>query len=206
MGAHQSASTRCPPTPCGRHGQTRSAVTRQMFSEPDGSPLGPADQLGEPSNLFVSHCRENVVFRQARNPGKPRNTVHCNDCTVRPGSGSTAQVERTIWSQRARAILIRLGDDNADCFVSPARSNQRKMGLGCTSGRQRTPCIGPSCRSCIYSKSRLPRGRRTSKLEKPDHISEPGRALLSKRSSKSSEQMCAFELPPSRHNTAALRP
>jgi hypothetical protein len=116
----------------GKHGR---AVTRQMFSEPDGSPLGPADQLGEPPNLFVSHCRENVVFRQARNPGKPRNTVHCNDCTVRPGSGSAAQVARTIWSQRARAILIRLGDDNADCFVSPARSNQRKMGLGCTSDR-----------------------------------------------------------------------
>jgi hypothetical protein len=111
------------------------AVTRQMLSEPDGSPLGPADQLGEPPNLFVSHFREIVVFRQARNLGKLHNTVHCIDCTVRPGSGSAAQVARTIWSQRARAILIRLGDDNADCFVSAARSNQRKMGLGCTSDR-----------------------------------------------------------------------
>ena len=57
----------------GKHGR---AVTRQMFSEPDGSPLGPADQLGEPPNLFVSHFREIVVFRQARNLGKLHNTVH----------------------------------------------------------------------------------------------------------------------------------
>ena len=34
----------------------------------------------------LSHCREIVVFRQARNPGKLRNTVHCNHCTVRPAA------------------------------------------------------------------------------------------------------------------------
>ena len=87
-----------------------------------------AKVLHRVSNHFVSHCREIVVFRQARNPGKLRNTVHCNDCTVRPGSGSAAQVARTIWSQRARAILIRLGDNNADCSVSPMPSYQRNMG------------------------------------------------------------------------------
>ena len=38
-------------------------------------------------------------------------------------------------------------------------------------------------------------------------MSEPGRALLLKRypSSKSSKPMCTLELPPSGHNTAALR-
>jgi hypothetical protein len=43
-------------------------------------------------NHFVSHCREIVLSRQVRNPGKLRNTVHCNYCTVRPGSASAAQV------------------------------------------------------------------------------------------------------------------
>jgi hypothetical protein len=33
-----------------------------------------------------------------------------------------------VRSQQARAIFIRLGDNNADCFVSPARSHQRNMG------------------------------------------------------------------------------
>ena len=33
---------------------------------------------------------------------------------------------RTIWSQRAPAILIRHGDNNADRFVSPAPSDQGK--------------------------------------------------------------------------------
>jgi hypothetical protein len=39
-------------------------------------------------------------------------------------------------------------------------------------------------------------------------MSEPERALLLKQypSSKSSKPMCALELPPSRHNTPALRP
>jgi hypothetical protein len=87
----------------------------------DGSGL--PDNLAP--NLFVSHFPENAVFHQERNPGKRHNTVHCRDCTVRPGGGSAAQVSRTIRSQRARAILIRPGDHNAACFVSPARSHQR---------------------------------------------------------------------------------
>jgi hypothetical protein len=45
-------------------------------------------------NHLVSHCREIAPFRQARNLGKRQNTVHCNHCTVRPGSGSAAQVAR----------------------------------------------------------------------------------------------------------------
>jgi hypothetical protein len=44
-------------------------------------------------NHFVSHCRE-IVSRQVRNPGKLRNTVHCNYCSVRPDSASAAQVAR----------------------------------------------------------------------------------------------------------------
>jgi len=83
----------------------------------------------------ASHSRENVLFRQARNPGKLRNTVPSYDCMVRPGSASAAPVVRTIWSQRPRAILIGLGENSADCCVSPARSHQRNRGWGCTSDR-----------------------------------------------------------------------
>jgi hypothetical protein len=80
------------------------------------------------SRGFVSHFREIVVFRRARNLGKLHNTVRCIDCTVRPGSGSAAQMVRTIWSQRARTILIRLGENDADCPVSPEPSHQRNTG------------------------------------------------------------------------------
>jgi len=53
----------------------------------------PARQfLERVSNHLVSHCREIAPFRQARNPGKLQNTVHCNHCTVPAGSGSAAQV------------------------------------------------------------------------------------------------------------------
>jgi hypothetical protein len=45
------------------------------------------------ANHLVSHCREIVLFRQARNPGKLQNTVHCNHRTV-PAGGSAAQVAR----------------------------------------------------------------------------------------------------------------
>jgi hypothetical protein len=34
------------------------------------------------SNHHFSHCREIAPFRQARNPGKLPDTVHCNHCTV----------------------------------------------------------------------------------------------------------------------------
>jgi hypothetical protein len=55
----------------------------------------PARQfLERVSNHLVSHCREIAPFRQARNPGKLQNTVHCNHCTVPAGSGSAAQVAR----------------------------------------------------------------------------------------------------------------
>lgn len=76
----------------------------------------------------VSHFREIVVSRQARNLGKLHNTVHCIDCTVQSGSGSVAQVARTIWSQRTRLIVIRLGENNADCSLSQAPSHQRNTG------------------------------------------------------------------------------
>ena len=46
------------------------------------------------SNHLVSHCREIVLVRQVRNPGKLPDTVHCNHCTVRPGSGSAALARR----------------------------------------------------------------------------------------------------------------
>ena len=51
----------------------------------------------------------------------------------------------TIWSQQARAILIRPGD-NADRFVSATPSDPHNMGWGCTAirGRKPTPRIGPS--------------------------------------------------------------
>ena len=91
--------------------------------------------LRAPPNPFVSHRRENVLFRQARNFGKLRNSVRCEDRTVRPGGGSAAWMKHTIWSQRARAMQIRLGDHNADCSVSPSRSHQRKTGCGYTSDR-----------------------------------------------------------------------
>ena len=58
------------------------------------SPIRAISPLERVSNHLVSHCREIVLFRQARNPGKLPNTVHCNHCTVRPGSGSAAQVAR----------------------------------------------------------------------------------------------------------------
>jgi hypothetical protein len=69
-----------------------------------GRPFVRRDLRGRPTRQFlervsnhhrlVSHCREIVVFRQARNPGKLQNTVHCNHCTVPAGSGSAAQVAR----------------------------------------------------------------------------------------------------------------
>jgi hypothetical protein len=34
----------------------------------------------------------------------------------------------SVRSQEARAIFIRLGENNADCSVSPARSHQHSMG------------------------------------------------------------------------------
>jgi hypothetical protein len=73
---------------------------------------------------LVSDFREIVVFPQARNLGKLHNTVHCIDCTVQPGSGSAAYVARMIWSQQARAI----GDNDADCPVSPTLSHPRNTG------------------------------------------------------------------------------
>jgi hypothetical protein len=76
--------------------------------------------VAEPPNLCVSHRREIVLFRRARNLGKLRNTVRREDRTVLPGSGPPAQVAHTI--------LLRRGGRNIDCFVSPARSQQRNMG------------------------------------------------------------------------------
>jgi hypothetical protein len=50
---------------------------------------GPLERVSNETN-----CREIVLFRQARNPGKLHNTVHYNHGTVRPGSASAAQVAR----------------------------------------------------------------------------------------------------------------
>jgi len=101
---------------------------RTTTTDPGTGLMRAASRWRTPVTYTVSHCREIVVFRQARNLGKRHNTVHSIDCAVRPSSGSAAQVARTIWSQRARAILIRLDDNNADRSVSPARSHQCKMG------------------------------------------------------------------------------
>jgi len=72
-----------PPTRC----PARSATDESKYRPHPR--LCPLERV---SNHLVWHCREIVVFRQARNPGKLPDTVHCNP--VRPGSGSAAQVMR----------------------------------------------------------------------------------------------------------------
>jgi hypothetical protein len=44
------------------------------------------DALRPRSIGTVSDFGKILLFRRARNPGKLRNTVHCEDCTVRSGS------------------------------------------------------------------------------------------------------------------------
>ena len=88
-----------------------NSISRCSRERPDpratsGAPTNPLElflpqvRRGRPARQFLervfnhhfSHCREIAPFRQARNPGKLQNTVHCNHCTVPAGSGSAAQV------------------------------------------------------------------------------------------------------------------
>src|ERR1700694_4699890 len=82
----------------GLTGEAERIVLQDYFCDPSGK--APryyqvnAVNAAIEANPLVSHCRGIVLFRQARNPGKLQNTVHCNHCTVPVGSGSAAQVAR----------------------------------------------------------------------------------------------------------------
>jgi hypothetical protein len=76
----------------------------ELVFAPDHQRAFIADSFeADPFVSFVSHCREIPAFRQARNPGKLQNTVHCNCCTVPAGSELAAQAVRRQKPKRDAA-------------------------------------------------------------------------------------------------------